>query len=1021
MARAPTGSFLTGRGASGQGIGEQAFEGGGGLRLVKTTQAVEHLLDPHLLRIGRLRHGVHEPARAKPLQLREAVSRLDAVEVRTGGRAAVLRKGVLHAANLRRSMEPFLHHIARLLLEDHGHDLARVAVVLPSQRAGIHLRKHLATLAGGPLWSPQLMTANGLAERVSGLRVTAGIELLFEAFAVHRTLEGRHDTTFDEFLQWAPIALRDISEADAHLVPLEGFYRDLRNWEELDWSFNDLPLSRGQERMVHYWAMQGELHRRLNERLRSSGRGTAGLVEREAAALAGETAVRTGWTKVWAVGLNALDPAQRATFSSLRQQGLLEVAWDADVHYLDDPGQEAGASLRAAIGALGHGRVAPINGLRDKPRTITVITVPNTIAQVHVAAAELATTPPEQLDRTAVVLADEQLLMPLLDALPPGIGGVNVTMGLPLHALPVSGLIDALLDLHRGHRPGRGHRTADVDRLLRHPMLARGPALPHLLRALDAVRDTRRAHMPGTDVIKCLHESGEVMLARAEQVLGAPATTGAELADRLLGTIAWASEASTGDRLAQEQLFLTARIVQRTKALCTLHGIAPDATTFAGILQRLIREERIGLFGEPLSGVQVMGMLETRALDLDRVIMLSVEEGVVPPPQGDRSFIPFELRRAHGLPLRSEHEAVSAYHFHRALQRTGTVTLTRSSGEGSQGVSRFVLQLEHEQEVRKGTQLVARTLQAPVPARRAHPLVVMKDERVLEQLHQWLERGLSPSALSSWLSCPLDLYFGNILRLRDTEEAREMIAPDLLGTALHEAIEAVYRPFLGQLLMPGMLDEAARSAPEELAQRLHASVGGEALRSGQPLLQHGMARQAMLAYIRAERGRLADGERIELVVLEEPFRVPLEGARDQFGVDVHLTGRIDRVERRNDLPVILDIKTGKVNEQDLKLKDLDPANLRPEKHGYALQLLMYAYAHLLQHPGVDHVKAGLVPLQRASASGGLFLQVADEPLLDRSMLPAMAGLLRACVAGMLDPAVPFTHRPESRYCGFCAG
>lgn len=917
-------------------------------------------------------------------------------------------------------MEPFLHHVARLLLADHGHDLARVAVVLPSQRAGIHLRRHLATIAGGPLWSPQLMTANGLAEHISGLRVAAGIELLFEAFAVHRTLEGRHGTTFDEFLQWAPIALRDISEADAHLVPLEGFYRDLRNWEELDWSFNDQPLSKGQERMVHYWAMQGELHRRLNERLRATGRGTAGLVEREAAALAAEAASRTGWTKVWAVGLNALDPAQLATFRALRQQGLLEVAWDADVHYLDDPGQEAGDALRTAMRALGPGRVAPVDGLRTAPRTITVITVPNTIAQVHVAAAELAATPPEQRDRTAVVLADEQLLMPLLDALPPAIGAVNVTMGLPLHALPVSGLINALLDLHRDHREGRGLRTADVDRLLRHPMLARGPALPHLLRALDAVRGTRRAFMPGPSIVQCLQGAGETLLLQADRMLGAPATTGEEIAERVLGTIAWASEACTGDRLAQEQLFLTARIVQRTKALCALHGIAPDATTFAGILQRLLREERIGLFGEPLSGVQVMGMLETRALDLDRVIMLSVEEGVVPPPQGDRSFIPFELRRAHGLPLRNEHEAVSAYHFHRALQRTSTVTLTRSTGEGSQGASRFLLQLAHEKELRKATTLIERTLQAPVPARHALPLQVVKDDRALDLMRTWLERGLSPSALGAWLSCPLDMYFTYVLRLRDTEDAREMIAPDLLGTALHETIEAVYKPLLGRLLAPAMLEEAARAAPDELAQRLHALVGAEALVSGQPLLQHGMARQALLAYIQAERGRLADGERIEPIALEDPFRVPLDGALEEFGVNVHLTGRIDRVERRDGMHVILDIKTGRVHEQDLKLKDLDLATLRPDKHGYALQLLMYTYAHFVKHPEVEVVKAGLVPLQRASASGGLFLQVGDDTLLHRSMMPAMADLLRACVAGMLDTNEAFTHRPESRYCRFCA-
>lgn len=916
-------------------------------------------------------------------------------------------------------MEPFLRQLAALLVHDHGKDLADVAVVLPSQRAGLYLRRHLAEVAGTTIWSPQVLTLSGLVERISGLRTAATTDLLFDGFAVLRTLSGQQDVPFGEFLQWAPTALRDMSEVDAHLINLDSFYRDLRNWEELDWSFNDVPLSQGQERMLRYWSMKGDLHRGLNERLLALGRGTSGAVERAAVEVADRTRERTQWTKVWAAGLNALTPAQQAVLRTLKQHDLLEVAWDADRYYVEDPLQEAGEALRSNIGAFGPGRIPPNDHLRKGERTVEVIDLPNAIAQVHWAAMELNGLNEADRSRTAVVLADEQLLMPLLNTLPQGIGPVNVTMGIPLNALPVGGLLQAVVALHSGHRSHMGYRLADVVRLLGHPLLLPDTQQPFGRKALLSLSKERRTHVSGTHVLQKLTEAGAAPSEHASVLFGSPASDGPSLGRILLHVLSWAREGTLEDELAQEQLFLASRAQNRIDTLLQHHGLATDIATYREIHQRIIREERIGLFGEPLAGVQIMGMLETRALDIDRILLLSAEEGTLPPSSSDRSFIPFELRRGHGLPLRHKQDAVSAYHFLRAIQRGTKLQMACSTSEGSMGHSRFALQLEHELVPNSYTRLLHRSIQAPVPARKKVSVQVERDDVVLGLIKERLERGISPSALSTWLKCPLDHYFKYVLRLEDTDEVQDQIPADQLGNAIHKALEDGYLPLVGRTLDPDALYELAGRFPKLLRTELELIVGAEALTMGQPLLQSTMAQQAVSAFMQAELQRVSTGTVVELIGLEETLNVPLPDASLAHGCPVNISGRVDRIERRDGVVVILDLKTGSVREDQVRLNTLDAELLRPDKDHYALQLLVYAWAYLTQHPEVTEVKAGLVPLQRSSDSSGLFLKVMNSEVIHRDLLPSIEGLLHRLVERMLAPGTPIEHRPESRYCSFC--
>ncbi|HRQ85101.1 MAG TPA: PD-(D/E)XK nuclease family protein [Flavobacteriales bacterium] len=907
---------------------------------------------------------------------------------------------------------PFLRQVALALLSGYGVDLRDVAVVLPSQRAGLYLRKWIAEEAGKPLWSPQVFTLSSFMEELSGLRPLATEELLLEGYEAYRKVAGGHPQALGDYLQWASTTLADISEADAHLVPLDSYYRDLRHWEELEWTFNTEPLSKGQQRMVRFWAMVGKLHLALNGRLAEMGAGTTGLIERTAVGRIAANA--TAWHKVWFAGLNALTPAQEAVLQHFHQEGMAQFAWDADHYYVDDPAQEAGHYLRKAMGRFGNGVVPLARRFREGGRQLDGLRAPNAVAQAWAAAQALQRMDAHERPHTAVVLADETLLQPLLEALPRDMGPLNITMGLPVAALAVGALVDALHRLHAGHKQGTGFLHADLERFLGHPLL-RGPSTAAAVdTVLQTVRGTNRMWCGAEFLLKAAEASG--LPPGAAAVFTAVTDVRAQMPAVTMAALAWARQAMAHDAFATEQLFQASLVLRRIHLLLERYQHELDIKAYAALFRRLLQAARVGFYGEPLAGVQVMGMLEARALDHRQVIVLGAEEGTLPSTAAGHTFIPFELRRAHGMPLREDGDAVQAYNFMRLVQRCDKALLVWPEGGEPTGPSRFILQLEHELKDTMPIQL--KDLRLPMPRMATAGVVVHKDEAVLEALRKRLDKGLSPSAVGDWLRCPLDFYFKHVLGLHESGAVDGRIAPNVLGEALHNAVEAVYAPLVGKPLKPEELETGASAMEELVKGELAKQMDGGQLAQGQPLLQLHMAVRAAQRFLRGEAESLRDGAVITVEAQEESLVQGLPEAAARIGSPVNLKGRLDRVDRCNGTVRVLDLKSGKVKENGLKVGKLALEEFSADKR-YADGLLMYAVLYLGAHPEVETIQAGLLPLQRAASSEPELLSVGGQDLITRTQLPTIEELFSQVVQRMMDPEEPFTHDPESKYCPFC--
>lgn len=905
-------------------------------------------------------------------------------------------------------MRPFLDRLSELLLQRHPDDLGSVAVVLPGKRAGLHLRRYLAKKKGGPLWSPEIMDMGVFLQRLAAVEQGDTMELLFKLYDTYRGIRGLDADPLDTFLEWAPTTLRDMSEVDAHLIDHAHFYKDLRDYHELEeWSFRLGELSPLQQRTAQEWRATGELHRTFNERMAKDRIGTSGYVARVAAEQALQN-LELPWRHVWFAGLNALDPATTRIIARLQEQGMASVAWDADPFYLDDPIQESGRFLRRSIKELGMGELLPQAGILEKERRIRKVVTANALAQTVHVAQRLHEMSPVEREGVAIVLGQEHLLLPLLHRLPADIGPVNVTMGIQLSTLPVQGLVDHFLDLQE--------RTTDhgiaVDGLLAlftHPYLKDGTATQCIIDGLNNAPHATISRSELEDLIDRAGPTHGGSIRRMIETIGDPTRIDEGLsalfdrADTPPSTDPFVREQITQMRLLQLRL---GRLLARSN----MGSLPPHA--YRIIRERLMREERISFLGEPLKGLQVMGMLETRTVDHDHLIILGMNEGDLPRTDITSSWIPFDLRRHHGLPLPADAEAVTAYNFQRAMHLASDVEWTFSIGDGSGSnePSRFISQWEHEVIGRSRTTIEQVNTTASTIVRKIRPIAVPKTEDIQRHLRTLCEGGLSPSALGTWLRCPLDFYFRYIARVKDQDPADGRLGSDILGNAVHNALQQLLSPYLGLELLPTHLAEAREGVHAVLRNELAKELPRAALDHGHYRLRREMAAKAICDHLQAEEERCAKGS-TRILAIEATLQAELTPG-------IRLKGRLDRIDLRDGRLTILDVKTGSVNERDLQLGEIAREQITPERT-YALQLLVYLFTYLMQHPGVDQASAAIIPLQRPSQMTGGSLRIAGAEVIHRSQLPAIKALLSALVDEMCDPNVPFTHREASRYCKVC--
>ncbi|MGL4853090.1 MAG: PD-(D/E)XK nuclease family protein [Phocaeicola sp.] len=708
-------------------------------------------------------------------------------------------------------METFLQQVAADLYQRMEGNLGHTAVVFPNKRASLFFNEHLADQNDAPLWSPAYLSISELFRSLSAWEVADQIKLvceLYKQFQQHT----QSKESLDEFYFWGEMLLSDFDDADKNCVDTGRLFTNLQELKGMmdDYDFLDEEKEAAiqqffqnfsiekrtalKEHFISMWDVLGSIYTDFKSTLAAQNIAYEGMLYREA--IESIDPDKLPYQTYVFVGFNVLNQVEQKLFQKLQAAGKALFYWDYDHFYLtQQKGHEAGEFLRRNLAQFPNCLPDSLFNNLSHPKKVRYIAASTENAQARYLPTWIRENLTPEEKESAVVLCNEVLLQPVLHSLPKEVEQVNVTMGFPLSQTPIYSFLTAWLDLQiTGYSAKTGRFTYQtVVTLLKHAYTCQ---LSTQATPLEQILTKKNRFYPlpselqKDDFLQLLFKPQQGNLALCEALLQIMK----QLATLYQGE---AKKEDTFVQLYQESLFKVYTTVSRFQSLIETDDLSVQPETFRRLLTKILGATNIPFHGEPAIGLQVMGVLETRNLDFRHLIMLSVNEGQLPKAGGDTSFIPYNLRKAFGMTTLEHKIAVYAYYFYRLLQRAEQVTLlynTSSDGLNRGEWSRFMLQFLIEY----GHPIERNYLEAAQSPQGSLPIVVPKSIEVMKKMQNRFDLRLnpkanfSPSALNTYLDCPLKFYFRYIASLKTPDEVSAEIDSATFGSIFHRAAETLY-------------------------------------------------------------------------------------------------------------------------------------------------------------------------------------------------------------------------------------
>ena len=843
---------------------------------------------------------------------------------------------------------------------------------------------------------PEFFTVDELIKKISGKQHIQGISLWLFGYDVYKKIYP--EETLVNFLKWFPTLLKDwddmlkFSEEDKAVLEYMLDDERIKNWGE---TLGDGDNAR--KRNLNFWKKMNVFLPKLKENLQTKGWATDGMIHEMVREKISDFAEETE-TKFVFCGFNALTPLEEKLIRELLQKGKAECFFQADEYYIKDLKQEAGKFLRKHMHWKEFNENRKFQWIENsfcEEKNIKVYEVAGNVAQTKILPEILQEIPKENYSKTAVVLLDENLLLPSLDAVS-FMDNLNITMGFPIKNLGFSGAVKKLFYLQKQlEKNDKSYYYLDV-----FSVLEEFPKNEEDRKIIDQFT----AKVEDENIVYISKKMMQEHLGKLSYFQLFEKRTAAELLEDLSGFCYQLKFREIDDILYENvSLFETTFKILKNHMKDYDFEISIDALEV--LMNQLVNSENLDFQGEPLEGLQFMGLLETRLLDFENIILLSVNEGKLPLGNTQNTYLPFDVRRNFGLNTFLENDSIYAYHFYRLLQNAKNIYLLYNalgSGVNTGEKSRFITQMEMESP-HKMEHIVIENTSEPILQ---EPIIIEKTEKVLEKLNEWKDR-ISASHLISYLYNPIDFYLNNILKAKETEEIEEELSQRNYGNLVHYALEELYGELQGKILkesdiedLKPKIDEAIKEAISKLKHQ------PELYERGMNYIHKSMAAKVVEHILDYDLGLIKAGNSLEIISLENAINA--EFLLDENGEKINFVGYIDRIDRLNGVVGVIDFKTAKAKNLSVKPKEEKLEDFMSSADSkQALQLSIYAYMVLHNEKfSVNQLQCGIWSFAEIG-KGVQTLKIYDNENIDNENVSICMNSIKNIILEILNPEIPF--------------
>ena len=914
----------------------------------------------------------------------------------------------------------FLDKIAAVLIDDYAQDLTDTIVVLPNKRAKIFLIDALKKQVNTNILSPEIISIEDFIQDISQVRTVDPIELLFEFYEVYLSITNKaQQQTFEQFANWAKMLLQDFNEIDRYLLDPTHVLSYLKDIEDIKkWGIEVEQKTTLLEKYIDFWKLLPSYYQAFYAHLLKKGIGYQGLIYRQAVENLLPYTKTIQNKKYLFAGFNALNASEEKIIQHLIAVDQAKIFWDADQTFLNDPYHDAGLFLRRFKSNWKHYKSNPFEWIVDEfsqTKNIQVIGTPKTIGQAKIAGTIiekiLDENPMASLDKVAIVLGEENVLVPLLYSLPASVGALNITMGYSSKNNPAQILIAKLFKMHTNglSRNAKSYVLyyKDVLDILTHPLVEPYAQTSALVKIINQNNYTFITHQKVMELNPVPTDLFLLLFKKWEQGSIAVLETISELLLTIKNNL---SNDNEEEKITKAFVFAIFKVINKLINYYSQHSHIDKIDTLHAIYKQVIDLAEVSFEGEPLNGLQIMGVLESRVLDFDTVIVTSMNEGKFPAGKSQNSFIPYDVKRELGLPTFKEKDAIYTYHFYHLLQRAKNVYLlynTESDGLDAGEKSRFITQLEVEKQANHN--LTHEIYNAVLPEKAYEPMVIEKSEAVMDRLKEIAAVGFSPSALTSYIRNPIQFYFQKILRIREVDEVEENIALNTLGTIIHETLKVLYDPFVGKFISEADIVNCFKLIDAEVLTQFKAVYKEGEIKKGRNLLAFEVAKRNVHNFLKVELEGIKAGDAIKIIALEKTYERVLTDPGLPF--PVLIKGNVDRIEERNGNIRIIDYKTGKVEKASVTLKTWRGLT-EDIKNDKIIQVLAYAFMYETLAESKP-IEAGIISFKNLK-SGFLpfnFKEDRDsEMIIDEIIMANYKVQIVTLLQEILDKNIPFQEK-----------